>query len=106
MDIDLLQQILTGLQQNNTNLTNLVNAQNHQITQQLAPIQNLQAVPATPSSKGKLTKPEPYDGSPKKLDLFLWELYLNFEDDQVHYGADHMCKIHFTLSYMKLNFAA
>ena len=41
MDIDLLQQILTGLQQNNTNLTNLVNAQNHQIAQQLVAIQNL-----------------------------------------------------------------
>jgi len=63
MDLDLLQQILTALQQNNANLTNLVNSQNHQITQQLAAIQNLQAVPAPPSSKGKITKPEPYDGS-------------------------------------------
>jgi len=94
------------LQQNNADLTNLVNAQNHQITQQLAAIQNLQAVPAAPSSKGKIAKREPYDGSPEKLDLFLWELYLNFEDNQVYYGADHMCKIHFTLSYMKLKFAA
>jgi len=41
MDIDLLQQILMGLQQNNADLTNLVNAQNHQITQQLVAIQNL-----------------------------------------------------------------
>ena len=57
-------------------------------------------------SKGKITKPEPYDGSPKKLNLFLQELYLNFEDDQVHYGADHMHKLCFTLSTMKLNFSA
>jgi Retrotransposon gag protein/Zinc knuckle len=106
MDVDLLQQILTGLQQNNADLTNLVNAQNHQITQQLAAIQNLQAAPAAPSSKGKIAKPEPYDGSPEKLDLFLRELYLNFEDDQVYYGVDHMRKIRFTLSYMKLKFAA
>ena len=104
MDIDLLQQILMGLQQNNTNLINLVNAQNHQIMQQLAAIQNLQAAPAAPSSKGKIPKPEPYDGSPKKLNLFLRELYLNFEDDQVYYGADHMHKVCFTLSYMKLKF--
>ena len=95
-----------GLQQNNADLTNLVNTQNHQITQQLAAIQNLQAIPAAPSSKGKIAKPEPYDGSPKKLDLFLQELYLNFEDDQVYYGENHMCKIRFTLSYMKLKFAA
>ena len=106
MDVDLLQQILMGLQQNNANLTNLVNSQNHQIAQQLAAVQNLQAVPAAPSSKGKIAKTEPYDGSPKKLDLFLHELYLNFKDDQVYYGADHMHKIHFTLSYMKLKFAA
>ena len=106
MDVELLQQILTGLQQNNADLTNLVNIQNHQITKQLAAIQNLQAAPAAPSSKGKIAKPEPYDGSPKKLDLFLQELYLNFEDDQVYYGADHMRKIRFTLSYMKLKFAA
>ena len=84
MDIDLLQQILTGLQHNNATLTNLVNAKNHQITQQLAAIQNLQAVPATPSSKGKIIKPEPYDRSPKKLNLFLQELYLNFKDDQAY----------------------
>ena len=74
--------------------------------QQLAAIQNLQAVPAAPSSKGKITKPEPYDGSPEKIDLFLQELYLNFEDNQVYYGADHMHKICFTLSYMKLKFTA
>ena len=35
---------------------------------------------------------------PEKLDLFLWELYLNFEDNQVYYGADHMRKIRFTVS--------
>ena len=46
MDVDLLQQILTGLQQNNADLNNIVNSQNHQIMQQLAAIQNLQAVPA------------------------------------------------------------
>ena len=46
MDIDLLQQIFIGLQQNNVNLTSLVNAQKHQIAQQLAANQNLQATPA------------------------------------------------------------
>ena len=39
MDINLLQQILIGLQQNNTDLTTLVNNQSQQFSQQIAAIQ-------------------------------------------------------------------
>jgi len=46
MIVDLLQQMLTGLQQNNSELTNLVDTQNHQIAQQLVSIQSLQPIPA------------------------------------------------------------
>ena len=58
------------------------------------------------SAKGKIAKPEPFDGAPEKLDIFLRELYLNFEEDAAYFSADHMCKIHFALSYMKAKFAA
>jgi Retrotransposon gag protein len=95
MDIDLLQQILTGLQQNITELTQLVNKQAQQIAQR-----------PTTSTKSKIAKPEPFDGSAEKLDIFLRELYLNFEDDMSYFDADHMRKVRFALSYMKAKFAA
>jgi hypothetical protein len=101
MDIDLLQQILAGLQQSNVELTTLVNSQAHQ----LAAIQ-MADTGRSNSKSGKLAKPEPFDGSPEKLDIFLRELYLNFEDDAAYFDADHMRKIRFALSYMKAKFAA
>ena len=58
-----------------------------------------------PKLKGTISKPEPYDGSPKKLDLFLCDLYLNLKDAQSYYAADYMCKICFMLLWMKLKFS-
>ena len=108
MDVNLLQQILAGLQQNNADLTTLVNNQAQQFTQQLAALQVTGPVASggSTSAKGKIAKPEPFDGSPKKLNIFLLELYLNFEEDANYFGADHMHKIRFALSYMKAKFAA
>ena len=89
MDINLLQQILTGLQQNNIKLTTLLNNQAQQIAQQMTITQPIQP---TTSATGKIAKPEPFNSSPEKLDVFLQELYLNFEDDAVYFSADHMQK--------------
>ena len=73
MDVNLLQQILAGLQQNNANLTTLVNNQSQQFTQQLAVLQATGPVVSggSTSAKGKIAKPEPFDGSPEKLNIFL-----------------------------------
>ena len=103
MDINLLQQILTGLQQNNTKLTTLLNNQAQQFSQQITATHPIQP---TTSATGEIAKPEPFDSSPKKLDVILWELYLSLEVDVIYFNVDHMRKICFTLSYMKLKFAA
>ena len=42
----------------------------------------------------------------EKIDIFLHELYLNFEDEASYFQVDHMWKIRFALSYMKAKFAA
>src|SRR3979490_2673003 len=59
-----------------------------------------------PRERGKIARPEPFDGSAEKIDIFLRELYLNFEDEASYFQVDHMRKIHFALSYMKEKFAA
>ena len=66
MDINLLQQSLTGLQQNNTKLTTLLNNQAQQIAQHTTITQPIQT---TTSAIGKIVKPEPFHGSPEKLDV-------------------------------------
>jgi hypothetical protein len=107
MDINLLQQILTGLQQNNADLTTLVNNQSQQFSQQIAAIQTTQLpIGTVQGASGKIARPEPFDGTPEKLDIFIRELYLNFEEDAAYFNADHMRKIRFALSYMKAKFAA
>ena len=106
MDVELLQQILNGLQQNNADLTAMVNGQTHQFNQQLAALQVSQSASTTNRERGKIARPEPFDGSAEKIDIFLCELYLNFEDEAAYFQVDHMRKICFALSYMKVKFAA
>ena len=106
MDVELLQQILNGLQQNNADLTAMVNSQTHQFNQQLATLQVSQSASTTNRERGKIARPEPFDGSAEKIDIFLRELYLNFEDEASYFQVDHMRKIRFALSYMKEKFAA
>src|SRR3979490_2446355 len=106
MDVELLQQILNGLQQNNADLTAMVNSQTHQFNQQLATLQVSQSASTTNRERGKIARPEPFDGSVEKIDIFLCELYLNFEDEASYFQVDHMPKICFALSYMKAKFAA
>ena len=84
-------------------LTTLLNNQAQQFSQQTTATQPIQP---TTSATSKIAKPDPFDDSPEKLDVFLPELYLNFEDDITYFNVDHMQKIHFALSYMKLKFAA
>ena len=76
---------------------------NNQV-QQLAVSQRSTTAP-TPAT-GKVAQPELFDGLPKKLDIFLCKLYLNFEDDPSYFKADHMRKICFMLSYMKFKAVA
>ena len=79
MVINLLQQILTGLQQNNADLTTLVNNQSQQFSQQIAAIQTTQPPTGTvQGASGKIARPEPFDSASEKLNIFLKELYLNF----------------------------
>ena len=48
---------------------------------------------APTSATGKVAWLVLFDGSPEKLDVFLCELYLNFEDDPSYLKADHMWKM-------------
>src|SRR3979490_1049947 len=106
MDVELLQQILNGLQQNNADLTAMVNSQTHQFNQQLATLQVSQSASTTNQERGKIARPEPFDGSAEKIDIFLRELYLNFEDEASYFQVYHMRKVRFALSYMKDRLAA
>ena len=72
MDINLLQQILTRLQQKNTELTTLLNNQAQQFAQQTPATQPIQP---TTSATSKIAKPKSFNGSPEKLGIFLWEIY-------------------------------
>src|SRR3979490_2346972 len=101
MDVELLQQILNGLQQNNADLTAMVNSQTHQFNQQLATLQVSQLTSTTNREKGKIARPEPCDGSAEKIYIFLHELCLNFEDESLGLQVEQNRKIRFALSYMK-----
>ena len=83
----------------------MVNSQTHQFNQQLATLQVSQSASTTNRERGKIARPEP-DGSAEKIDIFLRELYLNFEDEASYFQVDHMQKIRFALSYMKVKFVA
>ena len=85
MDVTLLQQILNGLQQNNADLTAMVNSQTYQFNQQMATLQVSQLASTTNWERGKIARPEPFDGSAEKIDIFLRELYLNFEDEALYF---------------------
>src|SRR3979490_1767762 len=101
MDVKLLQQILNGLQQNNADLTAMVNSQTHQFNQQLATLQVSQSPSISERETAKIARPEPFDGSAEKIDIFL-----PVHDADVEFEASTgevvpMRKIRFALSYVK-----
>jgi hypothetical protein len=92
----MLSQLLQALTQGQNNFQQLVTNQQQLFTQMTTP------KPEKP--KSRVAAPDPYDGSPEKLDIFLRQLYLTFSDDPTVF-KDPMCRVRFALSYMKEKFA-
>jgi hypothetical protein len=92
----LLAQLLQSLAEGQNNFTQLFKNQNEIYAQF--------ATPKSEKPKSQVAPPDPYDGTPEKLDIFLRQLYLTFSDDPSVF-RDPMRRIRFALSYMKEKFA-
>lgn len=93
---DILTQVLQSLAQGQNNFAQLFNNQNELYARL--------AAPKSDKPKSRVAPPDPYDGTPEKLDVFLRQLYLTFSDDPSVF-KDPMRKVRFALSYMKEKFA-